>query len=410
MTVLGVDGTADGSTAAPADEAPASISSDEYHRLTGETLGQTVDLSRWKRGVEVLKDYDRLQAEITEAETISDEVRRAIREHVFPTLPHNAGAPKEAGVFIMTESEVRQTQRDVLMNGLAESVDGNVHVMTTMALQIVQIAVVAASYGCEESSWAHRIFKRDIRVQPGANMVEETLRLLHRRSPDQNGPDKPRKVTEMMRRGVMTLMERQVLADALQAPWRIGHGNPLAYELLTGAGSADLIRLSVPVLRRVIDHRKFLYVSSDTSEQHFKTIGDALRPLEYAIIASAESYIDRIRTGGHFRGEWETAMSRDLGPFLDDVQEQVVVGTYRATPFAPAQIFYAHRDYAHEAARIAIADSVHLDHRGFPMLIEIADSLCRGYFGAQTLERPTFAAFGNTDAPFRHLGERSTRA
>jgi len=102
-------------------------------------------------------------------------------------------------------------------------------------------------------------------------------------------------------------------------------------------------------------------------------------------------------------------MVSDLRPFLDEVGEQVIIGTYRATPFAPAQIFYAHRDYAHEAAGIAIADSVHLDHRGFPMLIEVADTLCRGYFGAQTPERPTFAAFGNTDSPFRHFGERSTR-
>ncbi len=108
--------------------------------------------------------------------------------------------------------------------------------------------VVGVSYNADEESWAHRIFKRDIRVQPGADMVEETLKLLKRRSPDADGKDKPRRVTEMMRRGVMTFMERQVMADALRSPWRMGHGNPLAYELLTGAGSNELIRLSIPVL------------------------------------------------------------------------------------------------------------------------------------------------------------------
>ena len=43
------------------------------------------------------------------------------------------------------------------------------------------------------------------------------------------------------------------------------------------------------------------------------------------------------------------------------------------------------------------------------MLIEVADNMCRTYFGAQSLEKPAFAAFGVTDAPFRHLGERSNR-
>jgi hypothetical protein len=70
----------------------------------------------------------------------------------------------------------------------------------------------------EEQSWAHRISKRDIRAQPGADMVEETLKLLKRRSPDEESKDKPRRVTEMMRRGVMTFMERQVMADALRSP------------------------------------------------------------------------------------------------------------------------------------------------------------------------------------------------
>jgi hypothetical protein len=43
------------------------------------------------------------------------------------------------------------------------------------------------------------------------------------------------------------------------------------------------------------------------------------------------------------------------------------------------------------------------------MLIEMADNMCRTYFGAHSVERPVLAAFGGTDAPFRHLGERSTR-
>jgi hypothetical protein len=102
-------------------------------------------------------------------------------------------------------------------------------------------------------------------------------------------------------------------------------------------------------------------------------------------------------------------MRKDLTTFMNDAAPKVLVGTYRASRFAPAQVFYAHRNFVHEAARIAIADSVLLDHRGFPMLIEMADNMCRTYFGAQTVDHPAFAAFANTDSPFRHLNERATR-
>jgi hypothetical protein len=391
-----------------AGEPATEVTADEYKRVTGETLSQTVDISRWKRGIEALKDYDHLESEVIAAEALSAEVRENIRAKIFPYIAADPRAPASAGVYRLTAADIEAAQRSVLMNGLVEGCDGNVHVVNTMALQIVQIAVVSASYNAEEESWAHRIFKRDIRFQPGRGIVEETLDLLKRRSPDHDGKDKPKKISDMMRRGVMTFMERQILAESLKAPWRIGHGNPLAYELLTGAGSVDLIKLSIPVLSKLIAHKKFLYVPSDTTEQHFKTIGDALYPLEYAVIADSTAYLERIGRG-HFRGEWAKTMENDLKSFMAEAAPQVLVGAYRASAYAPAQIFYAHRDYVHEAARIAIADSVHLDHRGFPMLIEMADNMCRTYFGAQTVERPVYAAFAATDAPFRHLGERSNR-
>ena len=390
------------------DVEPVEVTADDYERVTGESLSQTVDMSNWRRGIEALRDYERLTTEVIAAEHVASDVRKAIRDVIFPIIGELEHRPPGAGVYKLEESDIAQTRRDVLMNGLVEGCDGNVQVVNTLAVQIVQIAVVGVSYKAAEESWAHRIFKRDIRMTHGADMVGETLKLLRRRSPDGADSDRPKKVTDMMRRGVMTFMERQILADHLRAPWRIGHGNPLAYELLTGAGSVELVRLSVPVLRRLVDHKKFIYVSSDTSELHIKTIGDALEPLEYAIITDARPYVERI-TRGHFRGDWQKALEKDLGPFLAQAGEEVVVGTYRASKFAPPQIFYCHRDYVHEAARIAIADSFYLDHRGFPMLIEMADRMCRTYFGAQSLETPAYAAFGDAEAPFRHLGERSNR-
>jgi hypothetical protein len=385
----------------------AVVTDDEYELVTGERLEETVNLTTWKRGVEALQDYHRLNAEIVRSESASAELRRAIRDHVFPLLS-GAGAPSWSGVWRLKPDDIDATHRQVLMNGLVEGCDANVHVVNTLALQIIQIAVVGVSYRSAEEAWAHRIFKRDIRVQSGRSPVDIAIDVLSRRSPDDNTTPKRRAVTEMMRRGVMTLMERQVLGSALTAPWRIGHGHPLPYELLTGSGNAKLIDLSLPVLKKLLAHKKFVFVPSDTNDDEVKTIGDALEPLGYAVVKDCERYWGRIAEG-HFRGEWERVMRRGLSEFMAKAQHEVLIGTYRASAFAPAQVFYAHRDFVHEAARIAIADSVMLDHRGFPMLIEMADNMCRTYFGAQTLERPVLASFAEAEAPYRHLDERSTR-
>lgn len=383
------------------------VTQDVFKRMTGENLENTVDLNGWRKGVDALCDYQRVETEVATAETTSAEVRRAVRDAIFPALRESRSNVKDTGVWKLSAEDIERTQRDVLMNGLVEGCDGNVHIFNTMALQIVQIAVVGVSYKAQEESWAHRIFKRDIRITPDADIVEETLKLLKLRSPDEDN-NKQRKITSMMTRGIMTFMERQILATALRAPWRIGHGHPLPYELLTGSGSHDLIRLSIPVLQKLLEHRKFIFVPSDTNEQHYKTIGDALEPGEYAIIDDLSLYLERIKRGG-YRGEWKTVLNDGLESFMDDAASQVIVGAYRAAQFSPPQLFYAHRDFIHEAARIAIADSSYLDHRGFPMLIEVADNMCRTYFGAQSIEQPALAAFGATEAPFRHLGERTTR-
>ena len=46
--------------------------------------------------------------------------------------------------------------------------------------------------------------------------------------------------------------------------------------------------------------------------------------------------------------------------------------------------------------------------RGGP-LIDLADNVCRGVFGADTLAGPTTTAYAAAGAPFRYLSERESR-
>src|SRR5439155_9984616 len=96
--------------------------------------------------------------------------------------------------------------------------------------------------------------------------------------------------------------------------------------------------------------------------------------------------------------------------FRDQVASQVVVGVYRASPLAPPYLFYAHVEHAHEAALIALADSVLQPARGFPMLIDLADHVCAATFGPDSLSGPLQLAYTRAGVPLRYLSERVTRA
>ncbi len=95
--------------------------------------------------------------------------------------------------------------------------------------------------------------------------------------------------------------------------------------------------------------------------------------------------------------------------FRDVVAPQVLVGVYRASLFAPPQVFYAHRDHFELAARIALADSELQPNRGFPVLIDLADRACKAVYGGGSLNEIASTAYARAGAGFRYGSERQNR-
>ncbi len=85
------------------------------------------------------------------------------------------------------------------------------------------------------------------------------------------------------------------------------------------------------------------------------------------------------------------------------------MGVYRASAAAPPYLFFSHIDHACQAALIAMGDSVLQEHRGFPMLIDLADMVCRTTFGNDIFNNTVQMAYAHAGEPFRFLNERQTR-
>jgi hypothetical protein len=169
----------------------------------------------------------------------------------------------------------------------------------------------------------------------------------------------------------------------------------------------ELLCASLDVLRRLIlDHERFLFVPSDPTSADILTLGYALLPLEYAIISTTEAQMRSIVKNGHYGKDYK---DRALN-FVADVGPKVVVGVYRASAYGPPHLFYAHDDWAHDAATLAIADSRIQEHRGFPMLIDLADGVCAATFDGTSFRSSIETAYTQEGAPFEYLRERDTRS
>ncbi|MGL4651768.1 MAG: hypothetical protein ACRC1H_20335, partial [Caldilineaceae bacterium] len=289
----------------------------------------------------------------------------------------------------------------LLFSGQVEACNGNSVVHQTLPLSITQIGVCLVSYQGRQGTWAHRLFRRDLREQL-ADPVDEVFAVLQRRESARD--DAP--LSDLARRGVMNYAERAILRSHSQAQWRMGHGHVMPFELLSGfwASHVSTLRRSLDLFEWYAAHGRFVFVPDTVKRRHLLTIGNALRPREYAIVETVEMELERLIASGHYRDE--SGVRPALERFCRTVAPKFVIGVYRVFAAAPPFVFYAHADYAHTAAHIAIADSMMQEVRGFPMLIDLADTVCRTTLGADSLLPSVHSAYAGAGEPLHALGRR----
>jgi hypothetical protein len=375
---------------------------DEYLAIFGEPIKQTLDISTWRQVGRLGDFYGQLKQEVEAAQQFEVVARQAIRDKAFPRLSKQPSAPKGAGVYKMTKGEVEAIQRGLLFTGAVEACDGIVASHESLALSVTQIGICLVSYHADRGSWVHRLYQRDLResIDDPVKLAEDLINGRHG-SNDAIGLDSSR----LARRSILAFAERATLVELATAPWRLGQGNPAPYELLTGSGSRDLILAGIDMLSRLIlEHKKFVFVPMGLDQRGVSTIGDALKPLEYAIVSTSIVAMESIVDTGHYAAD----VHKRLRAFVKEIGPKMVVGCYRASQIGPARLFYAHIDHAHEAAQIAIADSRLQEHRGFPVLLDLAGEICRTSFGQSDFVATLQDAYAGAGQPYAFHQEFSS--
>jgi hypothetical protein len=393
------------------------VSPEAFFESFRERLPEVLDVRTWGPGRDPDEEYRRIEEEVRVAVEHETRDQQVIRRQIHPLLAASPTAPPGAGVYSVKPWEVMAVQRGLLFNGAVEACDGTRQVHDTLALTVHRLAVSLVSYLGERGSWRQTLFRRDVR-QSHPDPQEAVLELLERRSRRAGlHAEAHDALSDLARRGLMSFAERAVLARCAGAPWRMGHGSPAPLEMLVGT-FADLTVESIKVVRELVRHRRFVFVASEPDDRALLTIGQGLFPLEYAVVGTLREWVDAALD------DWSPGYTPVVGlawagveiparewvrRFRDEVAPRVVYGVYRATYLAPPQVFFAHEETAGTAARIALADSVLLEQRGFPMLIDLADRLCRSVYGGGTLQEMAETAYARAGAPFRYASERATR-
>lgn len=388
------------------------LQEEQFVAALGESFGDALDLRTWQDGGNLAPLYNSLKSMVAESVEREARLRDPMRNVVFPQLRARAGhnLPKSAGLYRVEPEEIEQVHNALLFNGGTECCDGTRDGHDALILSVVQLGISLVRYDGSCGAWVQRLYRRDLNVA-NDDPVEEVLDLLRRRSHGGgDSGDSDETPSRLIRRALMEYAERAALVELSTATWRMGHGNPIPGSVLL-ATTPQLVRRSVETLRHLILYRRFVFVASEPSDRFALTIGNALNELEFAILGTVmdqfpEARLERMRRSqrGH------PSESRLIEDFIREVAPQIVMGVYRAGRHAPSRLFYAHQDFACQAAAIAIADSTLQPLRGFPMLIDLADIVCRSVFDTGSFHGCVQDAYAAAGEPTRYLGERETRS
>jgi hypothetical protein len=391
---------------------PEQFMREDVRTALGEPLTAVLDMSTWSDGGDLAALYESLRRVVAESVREEDGCLAAIRRNVFTRLGSGKDrlAPEAQGLYRLVPEEIEEIHRGILFNGGTECCDGTVAVHDSLVLSVTQIGISLVAYQGAQGTWAQRLYRRDLHTQY-SDPVELALALLERRASPGVDPITGQSLSRVLARALMEYAERAALLHLSRSRWRMGHGSPLPSSMLAFT-RPDLLQAGLAVLRELLlEYRRFVYVVSEPADRLLLTLGNALRPLEFAVVNTiGTQYVDGWLTRLMDDRKRPREEVRLLSGFLEEVRAELVVGVYRAGEHVPARVFYAHREFVCDAAALAIADSVLQPHRGFPMLIDLADLVCRNTFDGGSFGASIQDAYAAAGEPLRYMGERETRS
>ncbi|MCP3098442.1 hypothetical protein LZ198_06070 [Myxococcus sp. K15C18031901] len=388
---------------APPDDVDAMYGDDDFREAFGEDLLAMLDLDSWSTGLDLDRVMERFRREIAHAVHKEDRLRAAVRSEIFPKLATRRRNLPEAGVYRVTPDEISLIHDRLLFRGHVDAVAGSHAAHDSLPIGISQIGVGVVGYQGASGAFSQRLFRKEMSAR-ATNLLQEARDFIEMRQNRYRGHNDA--MSRMACRGIRTYAERAVLLTRSTAAWRMGVGNPCAHELLSGSGYMGLLHRSIQVLNQLIhEHKKFVFVSGALHDRGFLTLGYSLDAGEYALLETLESEGEDIVDGWKY-GDRSKHAARE---FVRGSSTQIIKGLYRVSDHAPPRLFYAHREHVHEAAWVAMADSVLRPERGFPMLVDVAELSCRSAFGDDGFLGFVHDAYARAGASLQFFSERTTR-
>ncbi len=349
---------------------------------TFEQFLETAEWSRFEQYIETSQTV--LRAEIQKSVASEREIRAKLRNRILT---------KHADRLIKLDPAAIEAASNVLATDTV-AIDGTRAQVSMLSGIRGQLGVVAIRYSGDMTSYVTYVTEVTYSdFDPDADIEE----VVAKRSKDEFA------VSELVVRALLAYNERH---RALEQPqrWCILQGELFPFELRSGLGKLKGLGVALDLFQRMTERKTIGAVVSDTSSPDIN-YGFALEPLEFFTITNLKTEYDQwLESGAKFNPDDEETFRT----FNDKYACHILKAVYRVgqRPF----MFYAHEDYIHEFAALLAADALHIPERGFPLLIDYADSVCASLFRAGDFEKRVNYELALEGDLLAESSERASRA
>jgi hypothetical protein len=315
-----------------------------------------VDPSLWKDYESFIKDIDKkLEEDIRK----SIEKRKELRKQLLSD-------PKLRSMIRPRKDEMNKWKdllkwaENELFSGNVAAVDGTISHFPMVSGTRCRIGIVSTSYKNNRIEKVLYVSEREL-AEPSSSAIEHFENLKQKHS-----------ISELLLRALMMYGERQ-LALARPERWKFVHGELLPYELRTGLGVYRALPESLDLARKLFEAKNVIAVVEDTSRLNLLNAGTILNRGEFMdALGLREDLEYNYLRRAHFSKEDEQLFKEFIEEYCDNIR----IGVYRVG-FKP-YVIQAHKDVFDEAVALVMKDSENQPMRGFPLLIDYADTICSG--------------------------------
>jgi len=270
---------------------------------------------------------------------------------------------KRIGEHIMqVEDEKLYDAHDKLFSGNVAATDGTLNKYPLLTGLRCRIGIISTSYKNDKIDRVFYISEREFSEQNSSNPKEFFENL-----------GRSTTISNLFLTSLMSYKERQMALERPQE-WKFIHGTLVPLELRVPR-IGDAFESCLELAKKIINYKKCVGVISGSSEFDLVGSGIVLNHGEYLHV----DYVSKRLEEDINESIGNKAEEEILYNFRDDFLSKIKIGVFRVGP--KPYLFEAHEDVFDEAAALIIRDSMNQPYRGFPLLIDYADSLCHQVIG-----------------------------